>query len=299
MATLRTIESWFITDMIRATTDMWLKGWDERNGGNISMRLFDRDVEAYLSIWKNPRVLPLNETLPELAGQYFLVTGSGKFFRNTELDPESSLGVIRILPSGEAIEVLWGYSDGGIPTSELSAHLKSHRSRQSLTPGRDRVIMHCHATNLIALSYVLELTTANITRALWEGSTECLVVFPEGVGTMDWMVPGTGLIGDATAELMARHPLALWPYHGVFGTGQTLDETFGLIDTAEKSAMMLVKIITMGGARQTLSTENLTALAKHFGVTPLESALALDGWRMAGDAVQSAAIALKNRNAFA
>lgn len=56
--------------------------------------------------------------------------------------------------------------------------------------------MHCHATNLIALTYVLENDTAVFTRQLWEGSTECLVVFPDGVGILPWMVPGTDEIGQ-------------------------------------------------------------------------------------------------------
>ncbi len=60
-----------------------------------------------------------------------------------------------------------------------------------LTNGKDRVIMHCHATNLIALTYVLENNGDLFTRKLWEGSTECLVVFPDGVGILPWMVPGT------------------------------------------------------------------------------------------------------------
>ncbi len=38
----------------------------------------------------------------------------------------------------------------------------------------------------------------------------------------------------ATAQEMQKHSLVLWPFHGVFGSGPTLDETFGLIDTAEK-----------------------------------------------------------------
>ena len=32
------IDSWFVQGMIKATSDMWLKGWDERNGGNVSLR---------------------------------------------------------------------------------------------------------------------------------------------------------------------------------------------------------------------------------------------------------------------
>ena len=39
----------------------------------------------------------------------------------------------------------------------------------------------------IALTYVLENDTAVFTRQLWEGSTECLVVFPDGVGILPWI----------------------------------------------------------------------------------------------------------------
>jgi rhamnulose-1-phosphate aldolase len=277
--------SWFIESIVKSTTDMWLKGWDERNGGNVSLRLMDSDVAPYLGSWVGGRTLSLSEALPELGGQYYLATGSGKFFRNVQLAPAANLGIFRIAADGKSLEVLWGFSDGAVPTSELSAHLKSHLARQRLVGDAQRVIMHCHATNLIALTYVLDLSTANVTRALWEGSTECLVVFPDGVAALDWMVPGTDAIGDATAVEMAKHPLVLWPHHGVFGSGSTLDEAFGLIDTAEKSAEILVKVIAMGGVRQTMSTENLIDLGKRFGVTPLAEALALPGWKLAGTKV--------------
>lgn len=79
--------------------------------------------------------------------------------------------------------------------------------------------------------------------------------------------------GDRTGN--AKHSLVLWPFHGVFGSGPTLDETFGLIDTAEKSAQVLVKVYSMGGMKQTISREELIALGQRFGVTPLASALAL------------------------
>lgn len=281
MTSVRTEQSWFVQQMIRATTDMWRKGWDERNGGNVSLRLLAEDIEPYQAQWTVPRRWNLTQPVEGLDGEYFLVTGTGAYFRNVEGEPEENLGIIRVLAGGNAVEILWGFGEKGGPTSELPAHLKSHYSCQK--PGKPlrRVIMHCHATNVIALSYVLELTTANITRALWEGSTECLVVFPDGVGIMDWMVPGTDSIGDATAVLLAQHPMAVWPFHGVFATGHDLGEAFGLIETAEKAGELLVKILSMGGPRQTISTENLVDLARRFGVKPLASAMALNGWRLA------------------
>ncbi len=281
--TTPTQTSWFIAEMVKITSDAWLKGWDERNGGNVSFRLLDQDVTPYLAEWQGNRILPLEEALPDLADEYFLVTGSGKYFRNVQINPEANLGVIRVLPGGTAVVVCWGFSDGAVPTSELSAHLKSHVVRQRLAPGKRAAIVHCHATNLIALSYVLQFDTDNITRALWEGSTECLVVFPEGVGAIPWMVPGTAAIGDATAQAMAKHTLVLWQYHGIFGAGETLDEAFGLIDTAEKSAEILVQLISMGGPRQTMTTANLRDLAARFNVTPLPSAMALGGWMLTDD----------------
>ncbi|WP_034945373.1 rhamnulose-1-phosphate aldolase [Erwinia oleae] len=270
----RILSSWFIQGMVKATSDMWLKGWDERNGGNISLRIDAEDVEPWRDeLVKAPRVVELSQPARDLAGCWFLVTGSGKFFRNVQFDPADSLALLQITEDGMAYHIHWGLVNGGLPTSELASHLQSHAVRKAVSGGLDRVIMHCHATNLIALSYVLPLDVPTFTRKLWEGSTECLVVFPDGIGIVPWMVPGTDGIGSATAEQMRAHSLVLWPHHGIFGTGPTLDEAFGLIDTAEKASEILVKVYAMGGMKQTITTAELIALGERFGVTPLASAL--------------------------
>ena len=36
-------QSWFVQGMIKATTDAWLKGWDERNCGTLTLRLGDAE----------------------------------------------------------------------------------------------------------------------------------------------------------------------------------------------------------------------------------------------------------------
>lgn len=270
------LNAWFVEGMIKATSDAWLKGWDERNGGNITMRLNEADITPFQADFHaEPRYIALSQQMADLANTAFIVTGSGKFFRNVQLDPAANIGVVKVDSSGAGYHILWGLENEAVPTSELASHFQSHCVRMKVTDGRDRVIMHCHATNLIALTYVLENDTDIITRKLWEGSTECLVVFPDGVGILPWMVPGTDEIGTATAGEMQKHSLVLWPFHGVFGSGPTLDEAFGLIDTAEKSAEVLVKVISMGGMKQTISRDELIALGKRFGVTPLASALEL------------------------
>ncbi|MDO1767657.1 class II aldolase/adducin family protein, partial [Escherichia coli] len=94
--------------------------------------------------------------MPLLANTPFIVTGSGKFFRNVQLDPAANLGVVKIDSDGAGYHILWGLTHEAVPTSELPAHFLSHCKRIKATNGKDRVIMHCHATNLIALTYVLE-----------------------------------------------------------------------------------------------------------------------------------------------
>lgn len=51
------------------------------------------------------------------------------------------------------------------------------------------------------------------------------------------------------------------------GSGRDFDATFGLMDTVEKSAEILVKVLSMTDhKRQTITTQNLKDLAKAFGV---------------------------------
>jgi rhamnulose-1-phosphate aldolase len=102
--------------------------------------------------------------------------------------------------------------------------------------------------------------------------TECLVVFPDGVGVLPWMLCGNDEIGIATAEKMKEFRLCVWGMHGIFGTGKDLDEAFGLIETVEKAAEIYVKIMNKP-ILQTITDEQLWILANAFGVTPREGYL--------------------------
>ena len=145
-------ETWMI-EMIRTVTNMYDHGWDERNGGNVSMLLEEEQVADCLDISRVIRTIPTGFAEPALAGKYFLVTGTGKYFRNIPKYPERDLGIIRIAEDGVTAELLWGYSDGGKFTSELPAHLMSHMSRMAVNP-ENRVILHCHPTYTLAMNFV-------------------------------------------------------------------------------------------------------------------------------------------------
>ena len=262
----------FLVEMIRTTTNMYNHGWDERNGGNISLLLEESDVAPYVDTNAVLRTIPTGFDAPSLAGKYFLVTGTGKYFKNVQYDPAANLGLIRIGADGKTAELLWGYSDGGRFTSELPAHLMSHMARLQVNPD-NRVVMHCHPANLLAMTYVHDLSERAFTRTLWQMCTECIVVFPDGVNVLPWMVCGTNEIGEATAEKMATARLVVWAQHGIYGAGADLDETFGLIETAEKGAEIYMKIAHLPW-KQTITDEQLHLLEERFGVKGREGYLA-------------------------
>ena len=221
----------FMVEMIRTTTNMYAHGWDERNGGNISLLLDDAEVEDYLDTSAVLRRIPTGFKAPELEGKYFFVTGTGKYFKNVQYAPDVNLGIVRIADEGGTAELLWGFADGGKFTSEFPAHMMSHVARLK-ADSKNRVVMHCHPANLLAMTYVHTLDEREFTRTLCQMSTECVVVFPEGVSVLPWMLCGTNEIGEATAEKMLVSRLTVWSQHGIYGAGKDLDETFGLIETA-------------------------------------------------------------------
>ena len=135
----------FIEEMIEMTSNMYRLGWDERNGGNISYMLEEETVKEYLDTDKVIRTIPIGFYAPTLVGKYFIVTGTGKYFRNVKRDPETNLGLFRIAKDGTTAELLWGYKDGGKFTSELPAHLMSHMARLTVDP-ENRIVMHTHPT---------------------------------------------------------------------------------------------------------------------------------------------------------
>lgn len=259
----------FVQGFIRMCDDGFKQGWHERNGGNLTYRMKPEEVEevkpalAFDGAWQ-----PVGTEVPGLAGEFFLVTGSGKYFRNVILDPADTLGIVELDDKGENYRLCWGFVHGGRPTSELPSHLMNHEVKKAASGGKHRVIYHCHATNVIALTFVLPLTDEVFTRELWEMATECPVVFPDGVGVVAWMVPGGREIAVATSALMKHYDVAIWAHHGIFCSGEDFDLTFGLAHTVEKSAEIMVKMLSMSPSKlQTITPDNFRHLAKDFRVT--------------------------------
>ncbi|MBU1174619.1 MAG: rhamnulose-1-phosphate aldolase [Alphaproteobacteria bacterium] len=246
----------------------WEMGWNEANGGNFSWRLPTSEIEGILArhypdlIPGPANPIPIDE--PGLDSEYFLVTGSGQFFRHAIDHPNQVFGIVQIVAGGTAWRQVWGFSSGARPTSEFAMHLVAHAVRKRVSNGRERMILHSHLPEFIALSFLAPLDSRALTRALWEKMPECIVIFPDGVRVVPPLLPGTVEIAEASAAELERSRIISWSHHGIFVSEESPDRIFALVETIEKAASIHRRILGAGGAKQVIPTEILKQLSEKF-----------------------------------
>lgn len=261
------LDTKIIKEYILTCDRSWNKGWNERNGGNMSYRMKPEEVES-VKEYLSPKTdfAPIGLTVENLAGEYFIVTGSGKYYMNILREPENNICIVEVDDKGENYRIVWGLNEGGRPTSELPTHLMNHSIKKELTNGEYRVIMHAHPANIIALTFMLPLEDKVFSSEIWSMITECPIVFPAGIGVVPWMVCGSADIAYATAEKIKQFDAVVWSHHGIFCCGPDFDTTFGLMDTIEKAAEILIKVNSCGGKKQFITAEQILALNEPFNV---------------------------------
>lgn len=261
----------FVKAFIRMCDDGWHAGYHECNGGNASYRL-DADDLAQAAPFFDDRPsgwISLGEAEPSMGGAFLLVTGSGKFLRNVSLDTAANCGIVEISAKGDAWRRVWGLTGGARPTSELPSHVAAHAVRIEATGGASRVLYHAHPTAVAALTAIVEPDACTITRLLWKSFSEAVIAIPDGIGAVPWMRPGSQELADATSAALRDHAACIWQLHGVFASGQTCDQAFGLVNAVDKAADAYMRArAAAGGAepRFGISDDGLRATARAYGL---------------------------------
>ena len=266
---MRVLETELLKRFTKTCHEGWKQGWHERNGGNMSYRMKKEEVELCREDFHEPEQWsPIGTCAANLAGEYFLVTGSGKYFQNILEYPEQTVCILEINETGDYYRVVWGLVDGGVPTSEFASHFMNHSVKKEVTGDLSRVIYHAHPTPVIALTFVLPLTSRAMTRALWKAMTECPIIFPQGIGVLPWMVPGGAEIAEKTSEMMRCYDAVIWAHHGIFCMGNDFDEAFGLLHAVVKAADITMRVIAVLGkeSAQTIPDDGMPGLEERYKI---------------------------------
>ena len=198
--------------------DGWVEGWHESNGGNLSYRLDEEDIRVVMPYLKvsgeGHDWVGIGRKEPDIANALFLVTAAGSPMRKVSIDPTLNCGIVEIDASGSAWRRVWGLRSAR-PTSEFLGHLLAHAALIRDADGDSRVVYHAHCQNVIALSLILNASEAEWNRALWGAMTEVVMLTPQGVGVLPWMLRAGRADRAEDCRACGGRVVAAWPYcHG-------------------------------------------------------------------------------------
>ncbi|MGT2910475.1 rhamnulose-1-phosphate aldolase [Streptococcus cameli] len=252
-----------MAELCELTYDMWNKGWDEYNGGNVSCILTASDLE-YLNLDSCIKNVIVENIPNNMIGKYVLITASGSHFRTLKNHTSRDTGVIFVTQDG--YNVIWGFEGNKRPTSEFYMHLLAHSQRLEIDPDH-RVVVHNHAPNATAFSLVSKHDDKSYTLPLWRVLTESIVVFPDGVGILPWELPGTLEIALNSIEKLKECRIVVWAFHGILATGKDFQDCFGLIETVDKAAQIHLQTMNIKNY-EGLSDQDLYAVCQVLKVNP-------------------------------
>ena len=244
---------------------LWMKGWAERNGGNITVNITEwvDDAMRALPAITEPRAIGMY--LPRLKGCWFYCKGTGKRMRDLARDPMANGSIIRIHEDCAHYEIV---ADMPVaPTSELPSHLAVHD--YLLAKGSPyRASVHTHPIELVALTHCKKWMEKDVaTRMLWSMIPETKAFCPRGLGMVPYMLPSSNELADATIKAIDDdYDVVMWEKHGVFAVDVDVMSAFDQIDVLNKSALIYIAARNMGFEPDGMTDEQMKEMSVAFGL---------------------------------
>ena len=246
-----------IKDIAEVAGYLWEKGWAERNAGNISVDVTELVQKRDVNFAQFPRI-PMSNIPAELAGCCFLVTTTGSCFRDFARQPKKSLLLVSIADKLDGYYILWGGEPESRPTTEFVSHLKIQGllSKNNLP---QKVVLHSHPDELIALTHMEDYSRDIFQRFLWSTYVSVIFFLPEGVGMAPYQAGGSEELADVTVDLFQHHKAVLWQKHGCTTIGTDVADAFDLMDMLNKAARVFL-LCKSAGYEPILNQEQLAEL---------------------------------------
>lgn len=242
-------------------------GASEGAAGNISICLaWDLDLADRFPA---SHEIELPVAVPALAGRTLLVTGSGCRLRQICEQPLASIGVLRIDGDG-ANGRLWTANEPRFErlTSELNSHLAVHNDQVERRGIDFHALVHAQPRYLTYLSHVPAYhDEQELNRRLLRWQPEVIIVLPEGIRALGFLVPGSRELHTANAEGLRSHQIVLWGKHGVMARSDvSVACAVDRVDYAETAAHYEYLDLVAGGRGQGLTGDELRRVATAFAI---------------------------------
>jgi len=234
--------------------------WAKANAGNMSVRLDPKDLSP---LNKNGEIFPIKYRFPKLAGNLFLITGTGRRMRDLPRDPESCLGLVEILDGGDRYRSIWGC---GRVTSEFPAHLAIHDMCIAERPEM-KAVLHTHPPHLIAMTHLPDMKNPDaVNSALRRVHPETFILLPQGTVNFGYRIPGSMELGMATRDALGTRDTVLWSMHGIVSIAVDMDKAYDNVEILEKAAQIYMMVLWAGQKFQGLSDAQIAETMAAFNI---------------------------------
>jgi rhamnulose-1-phosphate aldolase len=242
-------------------------GAAEGAAGNLSVCV--RGAVEIREFFPEMKGIDLPVPAPDLAGATIFVTGSGRRLRDIGSAPTTNLAAIIIEDGGQTARMFTAEDcQFNRITSEFNSHLAVHHDQMRRRPIDLHAIIHAQPIYLTFLSHLpiyQEENYLNMHLLRWQPET--ILNFPEGIGVLPFLLPGSAHLMLESMLCLRDHRLVIWCQHGAMARAdKSILHALDLMDYIETAAQYEVLNLFTGEESAGLSPENIRAVAESWNI---------------------------------
>lgn len=213
--------------------------------------------------------IDLPQSVPELAGVSFLVSGSGRRLREIIDVPTASIACIVVDEGGQTGKLYSSYHRRfERVTSEFNSHLAVHYDQILVSGTNFHAIIHAQPMHLTFLSHIPRYQDeAYLNTHLLRWQPETIINLPEGIGFIPFHLPGSQELMAGNVECLRTHRIVIWAKHGVMARSDvSVKRATDRVEYAETAAKYEYLNLTTGELGEGLSVEEIRSICQSFNV---------------------------------
>lgn len=242
-------------------------GASEGAAGNISVCLrWPIEVRTRFPLMEE---LELPQSIPELAGATFLVSGSGRRLREIIDEPVASIGCVRVDEGGRTGKLFTSYQRRFERlTSEFNSHLAVHYDQIISSSTNFHAVIHAQPPHLTYLSHIPRYRDEQyLNTHLLRWQPETIVNLPEGIGFVPFQIPSSPELMEGTLESLRKHRIVIWAKHGVMARSDvSVKRAADRVEYAETAAKYEYFNLCAGEIGEGLTPDEIRAICRTFNV---------------------------------
>ena len=242
-------------------------GSAEGAAGNLSICV--RETLDINILFPQAQMMELPQPAPELAGATVIVSGSGCRLRDIADEPIANLACILVEKDGRYGKMFTSANRNfERVTSEFNSHFAVHIDQMSARDIQLHTVIHGQPLHLTYLSHIPRYQDWRyLNNHLLRWQPETIINFPEGLGVLPFIMPGSELQMAETVRVLRAHKVLVWSQHGVMARcDDSILRALDLVEYAETAAHYEYLNLVADEKSEGLTPQQIRAICQFWNV---------------------------------